>query len=121
MSWGPGLAVAAGRAWFLIFCPPGPACRAGHGSPALMNCGLLSDTPPVSPSDPAGWLRARVAELDRRGNARLRQAAADRDELAAAQLAARDAQIEALAARVEELQRLLGKDSSNVVQAAFLR
>jgi hypothetical protein len=45
------------------------------------------------------------------GNARLRQAAADRDELAAAQLAARDAQIEALAARVEELQRLLGKDS----------
>jgi hypothetical protein len=72
---------------------------------------LVSDTPPVSPSDPAGWLRARVAELEA-GNARLRQAAADRDELAAAQLAARDAQIEALAARVEELQRLLGKDSS---------
>jgi len=71
----------------------------------------VSDTPPVSPSDPAGWLRARVAELEA-GNARLRQAAADRDELAAAQLAARDAQIEALAARVEELQRLLGKDSS---------
>ena len=71
----------------------------------------MSDTPPVSPSDPAGWLRARVAELEA-GNARLRQAAADRDELAAAQLAARDAQIEALAARVEELQRLLGKDSS---------
>jgi transposase len=72
---------------------------------------LVSDTPPVSPSDPAGWLRARVAELEA-GNARLRQAAADRDELAAAQLAARDAQIEALAARVEELQRLLGKDSA---------
>ena len=72
----------------------------------------VSDTPPVSPSDPAGWLRARVAELEKAGNARLRQAAADRDELAAAQLAARDAQIEALAARVEELQRLLAKDSS---------
>ena len=71
----------------------------------------VSDTPPVSPSDPAGWLRAGVAELEA-GNARLRQAAADRDELAAAQLAARDAQIEALAARVEELQRLLAKDSS---------
>ena len=71
----------------------------------------MPDTPPVSPSDPAGWLHARVAELEA-GNARLRQAAADRDELAAAQLAARDAQIEALAARVEELQRLLGKDSS---------
>ena len=79
----------------------------------------MSDTPPVSPSDPAGWLRARVAELEA-GNARLRQAAADRDELAAAQLAARDAQIEALAARVEELQRLLGKDSSNVVQAPVI-
>ena len=34
-------------------------------------------------------------------------------------LAARDAQIEALAARVEELQRLLGKDSSTLDQAAF--
>ena len=62
-------------------------------------------------SDEAGWLRARVAELEA-CNARLRQAAAARDELAAAQLAARDAQIEALAARVEELRRLLGKDSS---------
>src|SRR5260370_22056619 len=72
---------------------------------------LVSDTPPVSLSDPAGWLRARVAELEA-GNARLRQAAADRCQLAAAQLAARDAQIEALAGRVEELRRLLGKDSS---------
>jgi transposase len=78
----------------------------------------VPDTPSVSPSDPAGWLYARVAELEA-GNARLRQAAADRDERAAAQLAARDAQIAArdaqiaaLAARVEELQRLLGKDSS---------
>ena len=43
---------------------------------------------------------------------RLRQAAADRDELAAAQLAVRDAQIEALAARIQELERLLAKDSS---------
>ena len=71
----------------------------------------MPGTPPVPPSDPAGWLQARVAELEAR-NARLRQAAADRDELAAAQLAARDAQIEALAARVEELERLLAKDSS---------
>ena len=71
----------------------------------------MPDTPPVTPPDPAGWLHARVAELEA-DNARLRQAAADRDGLAAAQLAARDAQIDALAARVEELQRLLGKDSS---------
>jgi transposase len=71
----------------------------------------VPDTPSASPSDPAGWLYARVAGLEA-DNARLRQAAADRDERAAAQLAARDAQIAALAARVEELQRLLGKDSS---------
>jgi hypothetical protein len=78
----------------------------------------VSDTPPTSPSDPGGWLRARVAELEA-DNARLRQAAADRDERAAAQLAAERAragslaaQVAALAARVEELQRLLGKDSS---------
>ena len=67
-------------------------------------------------ADPAGWLHARVAELEAR-NARLRQAAADRDELAAAQLASERApadslavQVAALAAQVEELQRLLGKD-----------
>ena len=78
----------------------------------------MPDTPPAPPSDPAGWLRARVAELEAR-NARLRQAAADRDELAAAQLASERAradslavQVAALAAQVEELQRLLGKDSS---------
>ena len=71
----------------------------------------MSDTPPVPPSDPSGWLRARVAELEA-DNARLRQAAADRDERAAAQLAVRDAQIEALAARIRELERLLAKDSS---------
>jgi transposase len=71
----------------------------------------VPDTPPVPPSDAPGWLRARVAELEAL-NARLRQAAADRDELAAAQLAARDAQIEALAAQVEELRRRLDKDSS---------
>ena len=48
---------------------------------------------------------------------RLRQAAADRDELAAAQLASERApadslavQVAALAAQVEELQRLLGKN-----------
>lgn len=44
-------------------------------------------------------------------NARLRQAARDRDELAAAQLAARDAQVTVLAAQVEELRRRLDKDS----------
>ena len=86
---------------------------------------LVPDTPP---SDPAGLLRERIAELEAR-NERLRQAAADRDELAAARLAseraradslalqvaalaARDAQIEALAAQVEELRRRLDKDSS---------
>lgn len=57
------------------------------------------------------WLRARVAELEEL-NARLREAARDRDEMAAAQLAARDAQIAALAAQVEELRRQMGKDSS---------
>jgi transposase len=78
----------------------------------------VPDTPPAPPSDPAGWLRARVSELEAQ-NARLRQAAADRDELAAAQLAAERAradslaaQVAALTARMEELQRLLGKDSS---------
>jgi len=78
----------------------------------------VPDTPPVSPPDPAGWLRTRVAELEAQ-NARLRQAAADRDELAAAQLASERARadslavrVAALAARVEEFQRLLGKDSS---------
>ena len=73
-------------------------------------------------------LRARVTELAAENarlreaaaardeltaeNARLREAAAARDELTAAQLAARDAQIAALAAQVEELRRHLGKDSS---------
>ena len=56
-------------------------------------------------------LRARVAELEA-ANAALREAAAARDEVAAAQLAARDAQLAVLAARVEELERALGKDSS---------
>ena len=81
--------------------------------------------PPVPSSDPAGQLRTRIAELEAQNaqlreaaselaaqNSRLREAAADRDELAAAQLAARDAQIDALAARVEELERLVAKDSS---------
>jgi transposase len=60
-----------------------------------------------APADLA-LLRARVTELAAE-NSRLREAAAARDELAAAQLAASDAQ---LAARVEELERRLGKDSS---------
>ena len=72
---------------------------------------LVPGTPHTPPSDSAGWLRARVAELEAE-NARLREVAAARDEAAAAQLAARDAQIVALAARVEELERRRGKDSS---------
>ena len=75
----------------------------------------MPDMPHVPVSDEVAWLRARVAELEDL-NARLREAAAARDELAAAQLAARDAQIAALAAQVEEqveeLRRLLAKDSS---------
>ena len=70
----------------------------------------MPDTPHGSAPDEVGWLRARVAELED-VNARLRQAARDRDELAAAQLAARDAQVAALAAQVEELRRRLDKDS----------
>ncbi len=64
----------------------------------------MPDTPHVPAPDEVAWLRARNAELED-VNARLRQAARDRDELAAAQLAA-------LAAQVEELRRRLGKDSS---------
>ena len=51
------------------------------------------------------WLRARVADLEAE-NAQLR-------ETGAAQLAARDAQVAVLVERVEELERRLGKDSSN--------
>jgi transposase len=72
---------------------------------------FVPDTPHVPASDEVAWLRARVAELEGL-TARLREAARDRDELAAAQLAARDAQIAALAAQVEELRRRLDKDSS---------
>jgi len=71
----------------------------------------VPDTPHVPASDEVAWLRARVAELEGL-TARLREAARDRDELAAAQLAARDAQIAALAAQVEEMRRRLDKDSS---------
>ena len=71
----------------------------------------MPDTPHVPASDEVAWLRGRVAELEE-VNARLREAARERDELAAAQLAARDAQIAALAAQVEELRRRLDKDSS---------
>jgi len=71
----------------------------------------MPGTPHVPASDEVAWLRARVAELEGL-TARLREAARDRDELAAAQLAARDAQIAALAAQVEELRRRLDKDSS---------
>ena len=49
----------------------------------------MSDTPHVPASDEVAWLRARVAELEEL-TARLREAAAARDELAAAQLATRD-------------------------------
>ena len=70
----------------------------------------MPDAPHVPAPDEVAWLRARIAELED-VNARLRQAARDRDELAAAQLAARDAQVAALAAQVEELRRRLDKDS----------
>ena len=79
----------------------------------------------VAEADADAWLGdalARALEANERltglaqeleaENARLRQAARERDELAAAQLAARDAQIAALAAQVEELRRRLDKDSS---------
>jgi hypothetical protein len=64
----------------------------------------------VPASDEVAWLRARVAELEEL-NARLREAAAARDELAAAQLATRDARIAALTTQAEELRRRLDKDS----------
>jgi transposase len=70
----------------------------------------VSRMPDVPPGD-AEWLRARVAELEEL-IARLREAARAREELAAAQLAAKDAQIGALAARIEELERQLARDSS---------
>ena len=57
---------------------------------------LVPDTPLAPPSGQAGALRAQVAELEAE-NAGLREAATARDELAAAQLAARDGQIAALA------------------------
>ena len=73
--------------------------------------------PSVPPPAGVALLRARVAELEA-GNARPREAAAARGEVAAAQLAARDAHLQAalarlavLAARVEELERRPGKDS----------
>ena len=65
---------------------------------------LVPGTPHPPASEELAWLRARVAELEA-VNARLREAARARDELAAAQLAA-------LAAQVEELRRRLDKDSS---------
>jgi transposase len=68
-------------------------------------------TPRPPAFDEAALLRARIAELEA-GNARLRETLAAREELAAAELAARDAQIAALAAQVEELRRRLDKDSS---------
>jgi transposase len=66
-------------------------------------CGVVRLVPDTPAPDEVAWLRARVAELED-VNARLRRAARDRDELAAAQLAA-------LAAQVEELRRRLDKDS----------
>ena len=64
----------------------------------------MPGTPHSPASEELAWLRARVAELEA-VNARLREAARARDELAAAQLAA-------LAAQVEGLRRRLDKDSS---------
>jgi transposase len=73
-------------------------------------CGVVRLVPDTPAPDEVAWLRARVAELEE-VNARLRQAARDRDELAAARLAARDARLAARDARVEELRRRLDKDS----------
>ncbi|MGH3188040.1 MAG: DUF6444 domain-containing protein [Streptosporangiaceae bacterium] len=71
----------------------------------------MSDAQHVPSSAELGWLRARLAELEA-DNARLRAAAAARDELAAAQLAAKRARAGALEAQVAELLRKRGKDSS---------
>src|SRR5258708_2112770 len=73
-------------------------------------CGVVRLFPRTPPPVGVAWLRARAAELED-VNARLRGAARERDELAAAQLAARDAQVAALAAQVEELLRRLDRDS----------
>ena len=86
------------------------ARRLDDGSPACGGVRLVPGTPHVPASDEVAWLGARVAELEAQ-NARLREVAVARDELAAAQLAARDALIEALTAQVEELQRRMDKDS----------
>jgi transposase len=71
----------------------------------------MSGTPRPPASGEVARLRARIAELEA-VNTRLREALAAREELAAAELAVRDAQIAALTARVEELRRRLDKDSS---------
>jgi hypothetical protein len=73
-------------------------------------CGVVRLVPDMPAPGEVAWLRARIAELED-ANARLRRAARDRDELAAAQLAARAAQVAARAAQVEELRRRLDKDS----------
>ena len=44
-------------------------------------CGVVRLVPDTPASDEVAWLRARIAELEG-ANARLRQAARDRDELA---------------------------------------
>ena len=72
---------------------------------------LVPGTPHPPVSEELAWLRGRVAELEA-VNARLREAARARDELAAAKLAARNAQVAVLAAQVEEPRRRLDKDSS---------
>jgi hypothetical protein len=79
----------------------------------------MSGTPHPPAVGEVVQLRARIAELEA-VNARLREALEAREELAAAELAVRDAQIAALAAQVGELQRRLGKDSLHVVQAAVV-
>ena len=87
--------------------------RAGLVTTSRLWCGTgVSGTPRPPAFDEAALLRARIAELEA-GNARLRETLAAREELAAAELAARDAQIAALAAQVEELRRRLDKDSSS--------
>ena len=95
----------AGEGWMVARA--GSACRLDNCPPAVVECGLC----PIRRMCPRlmrwrGCVRGSRSWRDStRGCA---QAAAARDELAAAQLAARDAQIAALAALVEDLRRRAG-------------
>jgi uncharacterized coiled-coil protein SlyX len=72
----------------------------------------VSDTPSVPASAELPWLLARVAELETQ-NAQLHETGAARLAASDAELEAARAQVAVLIERVEELERRLGKDSSN--------